>query len=72
MMTEPLTKEETKQVAKEAMIEFLKQQKGEFQKTIGGFVIRWAIIISLLSLFHLTMHGRYQKFADFLVDSITQ
>lgn len=67
-MPEPLTKEEQKQLFKEALVEFLKNEREQIQKNIGAFVIRWVAIGVALALFHLTFHGKYQEISDYLVD----
>ena len=72
----PLTPEERVQITREAIRlaigDFLNQRKKEFDDVLLGWIKRvfWYIVGGvIIGLFHILMHGKYEKVADFLVNA---
>lgn len=75
--TPPLTKEERVQITREAIRlavkDFLDQRKQELDKALLGFakrIIWYAVTGLIMGLFHVLMHGKYQRFADWIVEAV--
>lgn len=64
---EPLNKKETIEAVSKGIALFLAEQKLEFQNGIGKLVLKYALIMLIIALFHFTFHGRYQKIMEYLV-----